>query len=518
MTCAKDLSLSPLLRYTQHMKATLDWMADSEKNLALGPGVQIYVSQPHPLGGGARDPRVLLNETAHQLDGHPLVDFERKRTYDTYSGQQQGQRTDWYMLTFPEPITINCLEMTMGFPHFDGGWWLSLAVEGRVSMAAEWQKVEALESAPPYPFQDSPLGRRPFETYTLTFHPITIQALRVIGRAGGSASLTSLARLAVYQRDLSRLNPLRYANPPIPDVFRVINPNLIADLSEDLAALTGLNVDLPHSEHYLDARRYERFWQRYARNYQGEPELWFLLGETLSWPVWNRRYDYLEELPTPQHTLAQKHVHTDETPLARAIAPIVINGRLMGALSAGEAVVRDRFDLAWHQRYAQRYAIPWPEYQAALERTPHLTIRQLEGAAGLLGTIANTIAGYVQRLDKIQEHVDGRQRHHKELISRSIDLMESRLETSLTIAEVAQTIGLSLSAFSTLFTQHTGQHPREYLINLRIERAITYLTETDLSVIEVADKLCYDTSYFSRLFKRQTGYAPSHYALLKRLR
>jgi len=77
-------------------------------------------------------------------------------------------------------------------------------------------------------------------------------------------------------------------------------------------------------------------------------------------------------------------------------------------------------------------------------------------------------------------------------------------------------VHLTMPYFSTLFTEEMGQHPSDYLISLRIERAREYFTHTTLSVVEVSHKLGYDASYFSRLFKRHTGYAPSHFSSLKR--
>jgi len=52
------------------MSKRMSFPGPEEENLALRPNVRIAVSVSHPTGGGARDPRVLLNETAHRLDGY----------------------------------------------------------------------------------------------------------------------------------------------------------------------------------------------------------------------------------------------------------------------------------------------------------------------------------------------------------------------------------------------------------------------------------------------------------------
>ena len=185
-----------------------------ETNLCLQPGVQIAASVTEPTGGSACDPAILLNDHAHQLQGHPLSEFEQHRTYDTYDGQNHAKSPDWYTLTFPEPITLNCLEMTMGIAYGDGGWWTSLTLEYRNHADETWTPVENLTFEPDYSFEDARGERYPYETYALIFSEIDCCELRLIGRPGGSAQFTSLARIAAYQRDFSRWNPTDLVRRP----------------------------------------------------------------------------------------------------------------------------------------------------------------------------------------------------------------------------------------------------------------------------------------------------------------
>jgi AraC-like DNA-binding protein len=484
-----------------------------EENLARRPGVRITVSQPHPRGGGSRDPYVLFNETAHRLDRHPLSDFDRgKTTYDTYSGQTHRTGLDWYALEFPEPVTVNCVEMTMGYPHRDGGWWTSLDVEVRTESSDAWSSVAHLDIVPPYRIEDTPIGRRPFETYTLTFDTTDVHALRVIGKPGGCAPLTSLARLAVYQRDRSRWNPLLHASPPVPQVFRLIAPHVVFDLSESFAEVTGLAFGLPLMEYYLDAHRFERFWRRVSHNYLGEPDFSFLMGERMGWNTWNRLVEAPEAIHSPRATTTP-YVHSAfHDTLADAVAPIVIDGQIVGEISTGLVLVKDRFDWSWHRRNAQQFDIPWGQCKAAIKRTPQMTLRQLQATAEFLGMIANTIANLAHRLDRAVDGVDRREQRRKQIVRRAIDYMETHLDARVTVADAARAVDLTLPYFSTLFTEETGRNPSDFLIGLRIERAKEYLAHTTLSVVQVADLLGYSSpSHFSRLFKKRTGCPPSYF-------
>lgn len=491
-----------------------------ESNLVLGQDVHSDVSVRHPTGGGARDPGVLLNETAHQLHGRPLADFDQNRTYNTYDGQNPASGLDWYAIELPERAVLNCIEMTMGLPYRDGGWWTSVWVE--VWIDGGWQRVENLIVTPPYHFDDEGQERRPYETYVLTFDDIAVPAVRVIGRAGGIAQFTSLARLALYHRDLTRWNPTDVPPTPVPDVFQFIQPETVWDLSENLTKLTGLTLFVPLLEYYLDAQRYKQLWRRYAGNYFGEPELWFLLGESVGWDVWNQGLDETahEDLVTLNEPHVRRRFHNT---LAQAVAPIVVDGQVLCELRSRSVILSDAFDWEWHQRYAQELDLTWPEYLAAVKRTPHLTLEQLQAAAALTGLIANTIANLMHRNVHLERELAGvrglitqRAQQRKELVRQSIDFMEENLEAPVGVAEVARAVGLSPSRFSILFTEQIGRNPRDFLIDLRLERARDYLTNTHMSVTEVCDVLGYDPSYFTRLFKRRHGCTPGNY--LRRMR
>jgi AraC-like DNA-binding protein len=482
----------------------------AEENLALrvmALGLQVSVSQP--TGGGARDPRVLLNDRAHQLDGHPIADFDKRTTYDTYDGQNQASGPDWYTLSFAEPVTMNCIEMTMGFAYYNGGWWTSLAVEVQGATQGEWQPVQGLAITPAYAFIDSRGERRPYETYEITFGAVATRAVRLVGRPGGLAQFTSLARIAVYQRDLSRHIPAAYlASAPVPELFRLISPQVAWDLSASLRKLTGLLVRFPLMEFYLDQERYQQCWQVMRRVYEGEPQLWFMLGETLGWDTWSA-IDPADDARGALEPYVRLSFHDT---LGRAVAPIVIGGRVVSEMSTNPALVREHFDWRWHRRCARQYSIPWPAYRAAVQRSPLLSMEQLDGLATLISLTVNSIAHLVYRLDHAHADIKQRSEQQKEVICRAIEFMQSHLEESIGVAEIARAVALSPHYFSELFTEQVGLAPSEYLIYLRIERAKEYLAFTGMSPTEVCLTLGYSPSYFWRLFKGRTGSTPGGYA------
>jgi AraC-like DNA-binding protein len=68
---------------------------------------------------------------------------------------------------------------------------------------------------------------------------------------------------------------------------------------------------------------------------------------------------------------------------------------------------------------------------------------------------------------------------------------------------------MSRSNLMRIFRKATGQTPIEYLVRLRIQRAMEMLRNTDLTITEIAMEVGFnDSNYFTRQFRRATGTSP----------
>ncbi|WP_245954467.1 response regulator transcription factor [Paenibacillus flagellatus] len=98
------------------------------------------------------------------------------------------------------------------------------------------------------------------------------------------------------------------------------------------------------------------------------------------------------------------------------------------------------------------------------------------------------------------------------LVERAKAYIAERYAADLKASEVAAWLKITPSYFSLLFKQHEGRGFTDYLNELRIERAKTYLSETHDRVFEIADKVGYkDYKYFVAVFKSVTGVTPTDY-------
>lgn len=96
---------------------------------------------------------------------------------------------------------------------------------------------------------------------------------------------------------------------------------------------------------------------------------------------------------------------------------------------------------------------------------------------------------------------------------KAIDYMNAHYqESTLTIPEVAATLPMSPVYLRKIFNRELGIAPKEYLTELRIKRAKTFLLSGYYSVSEVAEACGFeDEKYFSVVFRNAVGISPSRY-------
>lgn len=88
-------------------------------------------------------------------------------------------------------------------------------------------------------------------------------------------------------------------------------------------------------------------------------------------------------------------------------------------------------------------------------------------------------------------------------------LLESAA-ADLDLQALARRLGMSYSGFRSCFRKNTGSSPRQYQLQIRVNRAKALLSQTSLSVAEIAEQLGFSSLYyFSRYFKEKTGASPT---------
>lgn len=94
-------------------------------------------------------------------------------------------------------------------------------------------------------------------------------------------------------------------------------------------------------------------------------------------------------------------------------------------------------------------------------------------------------------------------------LSKALMLMHRKPEHPWTVAELAERVGMSRTAFAVRFKTKAGVGPLEHLTRWRVQKACELLREGKKGVDEVAWRVGYESAAaFSRAFKREVGLSP----------
>ncbi|GGX42674.1 helix-turn-helix domain-containing protein [Saccharospirillum salsuginis] len=101
---------------------------------------------------------------------------------------------------------------------------------------------------------------------------------------------------------------------------------------------------------------------------------------------------------------------------------------------------------------------------------------------------------------------------HKHLLNRLCKarvLLRQADADSLSVPEVARSVGLSTFHFIRLYKSVFGETPNQCQIRARIDKAKDWLLTTDISVTRICmDTGCSSTGSFTTQFKQQVGLSP----------
>ncbi len=90
--------------------------------------------------------------------------------------------------------------------------------------------------------------------------------------------------------------------------------------------------------------------------------------------------------------------------------------------------------------------------------------------------------------------------------------MESNIQSTFKLNELAKHFEFSPSHFSKTFKLRTQYSPIDYFIHLKIQHACQLLVFSNMRIFEIGRELGYeDQFYFSRVFKKAMKVSPREY-------
>lgn len=113
-----------------------------------------------------------------------------------------------------------------------------------------------------------------------------------------------------------------------------------------------------------------------------------------------------------------------------------------------------------------------------------------------------------RRSRSVQAKVAGRG-----LTMQILAILEANLTKPLSLEEISQSVGYSVSHIKGVFKADTGKSIMDYFLGLKTEEAKIRIKEGSQNITQIADALGFqNVYYFSRFFKQKTGMTPTEFS------
>ncbi|WP_343342629.1 PocR ligand-binding domain-containing protein [Terrisporobacter petrolearius] len=237
--------------------------------------------------------------------------------------------------------------------------------------------------------------------------------------------------------------------------------------------------------------------------------------------------------------------------------PIIIDGRYMGAIMAGQVKLSDNYAKDMEKivdTSNNSVSIEvLEEFKEYYEQLPLLTYKEVQNIANMLSSLCNYLVeealdknlilemykksigsnkeidedffqGYsVDNIEKLKKGISNAMidayvshcecdKKISSTLKPAIDYIYKNKSENITVENMAKVCHISQSYFSRLFSKEMGDSFSNYISKLKINWAKELLEESDMSVSQVSDELGFnEPGYFIKIFKKHEGVTPSVY-------
>jgi RpiB/LacA/LacB family sugar-phosphate isomerase len=173
---------------------------------------------------------------------------------------------------------------------------------------------------------------------------------------------------------------------------------------------------------------------------------------------------------------------------SRGVGASVASNRVPGIRAA---LCGDSYSAYWGAKSEGMNVLVLSIHNLELERAQEIAVAYLGATLAPVEIVGGLPP---RRLQKVLEHV------------------RENIEKDLSVADMAEVVGMSQYYFSKLFKLSTGTTPHQYVMRQRVERAQEMLREGRSPLVDIASQVGFETqSHFTSVFRRLVGITPKRY-------
>lgn len=131
----------------------------------------------------------------------------------------------------------------------------------------------------------------------------------------------------------------------------------------------------------------------------------------------------------------------------------------------------------------------------------------------LISTATNLRSWSDELIDTLQLHFDESDSYQKKHIIKQVqDLVNRELGVDTSVKTIADRVYLHPVYLSKLYKSETGESLGDFIIRMRMEKAVYMLKSTNKKIYEITTELGYQNpQYFSKIFKKYYGCTPNEF-------
>ncbi len=119
---------------------------------------------------------------------------------------------------------------------------------------------------------------------------------------------------------------------------------------------------------------------------------------------------------------------------------------------------------------------------------------------------------FLIKVNKYAKSAENQYESHGPILAKVLEYIDNNYQNSITLADAAESVLLSPTYLSSLFSKTLGVKFSTYLQDFRIRKATEYLGTTDESISAISQRCGFSTpSYFGDVFRRITGMSPTEF-------
>lgn len=106
------------------------------------------------------------------------------------------------------------------------------------------------------------------------------------------------------------------------------------------------------------------------------------------------------------------------------------------------------------------------------------------------------------------------QSRHKQVIERIHEFIQANLNKDTSLSSISEAVFLHPVYISKIYKKMTGMNISDYILHIRMEKAVLLLASPDYKMKDIAQRVGYQSDqYFIRAFKKYYGMTPSNYRI-----